>query len=436
MSAPIPKFRQVKTFKVHKDSVNSLVFSPDGNFLASGGADGLLFIFRTKDWNEIRRYKVDFAIRALFWNLPQEAASSFVARVLGHVPGIVSFGGDDGTLNASNTLVPTEYKVSGPIQCLAIEKEGKLLAVGYMNKVEVARRASASWIRDRNITIPSASPNDRVLSVTFRDQKCLVITYLHGRVLAYKLTQSVTLLWKLDIGGLAGASALSTNSRFLATTGMFQGIVVHDINEQQRRANTIQPAGDIDNLNIPLPIIFLENMSFAVGSQDGRVAVYKTSQSGVVQILKHESDNAIQALGYFHRKENTKHFLATGMANVYEDCILTIWLAEDNPRSMVPWRWAISILGLATLTALGFQNRQRLQTSLPSRRRWKELTWNILGQNASEVLEHDRDKVVTTVVTQTVSVTRSILPVGTDPASASPSDSAIPRTLVKLVDMN
>jgi WD40 repeat protein len=52
----------------HVDSVNTLQFSPTGDYIASGGQDGQLFIFSTKTWKPIRKYANPSPLNALAWH--------------------------------------------------------------------------------------------------------------------------------------------------------------------------------------------------------------------------------------------------------------------------------------------------------------------------------------------------------------------------------
>ena len=52
----------------HIDSINALQFSPGGRYLATGGQDGLLFIFSTKTWRLVRKYADTSSLKSLVWH--------------------------------------------------------------------------------------------------------------------------------------------------------------------------------------------------------------------------------------------------------------------------------------------------------------------------------------------------------------------------------
>ncbi|KAJ7615107.1 WD40-repeat-containing domain protein [Mycena polygramma] len=152
MAATPPTFQQLKTIEDHTGPINALQFSPDGHFLASGGDDQKVVVYSTKTWSMVRQYGVDFNVQAIAWD-PLAEENAKLDRAL-------SFGGDTGLMKTVQTEVclPTHltvmsdfplhknhsdknYIVPGPIHTLTIEKDGKMLLVGYSNTVSVARKS-------------------------------------------------------------------------------------------------------------------------------------------------------------------------------------------------------------------------------------------------------------------------------------------------------
>lgn len=65
---PTIVYEPVTTLSGHRDTVTALEFSPDGNFLASGGQDGVLLIFSTSDWRLIHKFVDASPVSALLWH--------------------------------------------------------------------------------------------------------------------------------------------------------------------------------------------------------------------------------------------------------------------------------------------------------------------------------------------------------------------------------
>ena len=52
----------------HTASVTALEFSPDGNFLVSGGNDGVIMIFSTSSWTPVKRHLDVSPVSVLVWD--------------------------------------------------------------------------------------------------------------------------------------------------------------------------------------------------------------------------------------------------------------------------------------------------------------------------------------------------------------------------------
>ncbi|KAJ6543710.1 WD40-repeat-containing domain protein [Mycena vulgaris] len=131
VAATIPAFQQLKSIKAHSDNVNTLVFSDDGKFLASGGDDGYIHIFTTKDWQEFRKYKAVSPVRVMIWH---PGSSNVIAAGLKN--GIVN----TIQVKVGFNNVKWEHSVKGTVHCMSFRGHDKLLAVGFNNQVLVAKQ--------------------------------------------------------------------------------------------------------------------------------------------------------------------------------------------------------------------------------------------------------------------------------------------------------
>ncbi len=152
MSSTSAPFEKIKSLSGHSDHVNSLQFSPKGDYLASGGEDARLLIFDTRSWTMEKKYGTVAPIRAIAWHThPSQSA-------------IISFGLENGIVHTVHTkvalftcaciyilflyLIPKqtdlqfEHFVPGHVHCMAFEYHGKTLAVGYNDEVTIARQTS------------------------------------------------------------------------------------------------------------------------------------------------------------------------------------------------------------------------------------------------------------------------------------------------------
>ena len=62
------KYEPTTTLSGHTDSVRALHFSPNGDYLASGGDDGLILVFSTNSWEIIAKVVNVSPVTALMWN--------------------------------------------------------------------------------------------------------------------------------------------------------------------------------------------------------------------------------------------------------------------------------------------------------------------------------------------------------------------------------
>ncbi|KAJ7810479.1 WD40-repeat-containing domain protein [Mycena leptocephala] len=331
MAANTSPFQQLVSMKVHTDSINTIQFSPNGEYLATGGDDAHLFIFSSQTWKVQKKYMTVGPIRAIAWHKTPTGVVSFGIR-----SGIVI------TMILKNN-VHYEHKVHGTIHCMTFDSKGKFIAVGFNNEVLIARQSSIK--------------EDITCSVNFHTKEAVIlVTYLHGGIVAYDVNNNIaTRRWHVDVGGLCGDSALSSTSRLLATTVLFSGIEWYDMTNRKSMLTTRQPAD-----NVILPIIFVGSNAVAIGSATGNVSIFKAGEAEATQVLQHH-DNFVQALAYFHDERRKTHILVTGMSEQYEESMLTVWRAKDEKKKIlasfvIPWQ-AVA-LGLGTVIAGTIITRQ------------------------------------------------------------------------------
>ncbi|KAJ7094911.1 WD40-repeat-containing domain protein [Mycena crocata] len=316
----IPMFHQYKVLKGHTDSINSLVFSPDGKQLASGGDDGCLFVFNTRTWRTERKYRTVSPVRAVTWHDDYPGAISFGLKT-----GIVT------TVQLKDNL-KFEHNVHGTIHCMASDR--KLLAVGFNNEVLIARLSSlSSWKSDRHVPRPADvnGIQDITRSLNFHlKEKLIFVTYMFAGIMAYDIEDVAIQRWRIDLRGLCGESALSPTGRLLATTMILGGIYWSDTSKRTVASITEQIQ---DNVKVQLPIVFISTNTVAVGSPDGQVIICKSGKSRANQVLSH-NDDMVQTLAYFHQKHDSSHLLVTGISEMNEDCVLTIWKAQEERKSV------------------------------------------------------------------------------------------------------
>ena len=63
------KYESAETLSGHKSSITVLLFSPDGEYLASGSEDGMILVTATESW-EVEKKLVNVSpVTALLWDI-------------------------------------------------------------------------------------------------------------------------------------------------------------------------------------------------------------------------------------------------------------------------------------------------------------------------------------------------------------------------------
>ncbi|KAJ7479313.1 hypothetical protein B0H11DRAFT_2233747 [Mycena galericulata] len=340
-----------------------------------------------------------------------------------------------------------ENTVDGPIHCMTFDTEGKHIAIGFANRVLIARMTPSSWTSQRYVTSPVTDQDfqDITRSVNFQNKDNIIITtYLRAGIVAYNL-ENLSISWRVNIAGFCGESALSSSSRLLAASVLSSGFQWFDLSDLRRIATTTIPE---ETFEVMLPVLFIDTTTIVVGSSVGNVSILKSGQKDAVQVLKH--DSMVQALAY-HRT-GRRHFIVTGTSEAYDNCVLTVWTAYDNDAdvtNILRRPLTLGIIGVIAAALVGTYGRT-IGTSLASGRKMLakfggESATPVVGESGTPVvpdgsLTHGRTigasatPVVqdgslthvhthTHIVTKTVKVTDdqgpSAVPVGQDAVSTS-----------------
>ncbi|KAJ7454112.1 WD40-repeat-containing domain protein [Mycena latifolia] len=402
-TAPTPIFRKAHTLTGHSDSINTIEFSTNGRYLATGGEDAFLLVFNTRNWTFKKRYNAVSPVRGIAWHPGNpDVLSCGLANGLIH------------TIQLKNDLV-FEHAVPGTVRCLKFDTTGKQLAIGFNNEVLVVRQSSiSSWTDEKNLPRPQnidGFGEDITQAVHFHTkEKLLLVQYLYGGVVAFATDDSkMPLRWRLNIEGLCGGSALSPASRLLATTVMFSGIQWYDVGNKKLASTTNQPNQHI--LDVILPVTFIGANTIVSGSKIGNVSIFKLGKRDAVQVLNH-NDELVQAIGYYKDEPHSIHTLVTGIAEQFDDCMLTIWTARDKRKSFFTSVGQIRLQTVtsALATALGgvliFRNGNTIKELAPP----ISITagWQKLGTLFTRSLEPPVLQVITSTVTYTEVVTKTI----------------------------
>ncbi|KAA1480163.1 WD40 repeat-like protein [Dentipellis sp. KUC8613] len=349
-------FRLEKTLTGHIDTVNTLSFSPDTRFLASGGDDGLIRIFGTTRYKEVRRFRTSASITAIIWNA--RFPNTLIAGDRCGDIHIIRF------FNSYATIYSQDHKVwlnhvAGPIHCFALKDVD--LAVGFGNCVALVKHgAPAAWHTVRTLPQPptfpelnTSLPRPTARSLQFLpNDNVLIVAYLDHGIVAWNVS-TLGLLWQIRPRGCKiGASSLSPSARSIAVTNLYDGVDWYSLKTSRfssggKFVNTVPvPSRE----NILAPICHSPDGAFVIaGGSAGAVRLIHAESVETMQILEHGDAEIVQAvvscqqhvMGSCCCVRGRTH-IATGVSERGSETVVRIWIepsetASDRANSYRAW---------------------------------------------------------------------------------------------------
>lgn len=133
----------------HQDSVNCLSFSPDGQFLASGGDDRAVFVFDYQKGRDLRRITLHSEVTSILWI----RVDGQLWLLVGHANGNIQRLDPVSCLSATISINPcytqmrsaghtVPLKLQDPIECMAFSIHKQYLAVASGDKVIIMK----TWV--------------------------------------------------------------------------------------------------------------------------------------------------------------------------------------------------------------------------------------------------------------------------------------------------
>ncbi|KAJ7235944.1 hypothetical protein C8J57DRAFT_1248048 [Mycena rebaudengoi] len=200
---------------------------------------------------------------------------------------------------------------------MAFDTTGKWLAIGYNNEVLIVRQSSIStWSNERKLTALDFEGNkDITRALQFHTrEKLLLVTYLFGGIVLLAVTDLSNCIRWYD----------TANEKLVSTT----------------------KHGSATNDNVILPVTFIGPNIIVVGSATGEVAIFKSGNHHPLQLLLHN-----------------------GISEQFEECTLNIWISKEKkqiPRSSLPWKSSIFVLGIAVAGLYTARDYKSLKKSVKS----------------------------------------------------------------------
>ncbi|EDR13098.1 uncharacterized protein LACBIDRAFT_322537 [Laccaria bicolor S238N-H82] len=279
------KYSCVYTFTAsHKNSVNTLAFSLDGKFLASGDEDGVLVIFNTKSGSQCGGATFLAPITSLIWALN----------------GTIIFVGIESNGLSKAKLVGYKLAVNSNAQIQSIALHNKKLAVAAGDTVELfdleSQRSEEHGIRCWNIE--SHQQEWRIKPHSFR----------------------------------IGRSAINASGTYLVCSNLFDGFDVYCLDTQQYLRTL--PAHNVENVSLSLSFVHAD-VEAVLGTANGAVKVVNILSGDMTADLHHDSWDMIQTVAYTVSADgiSRQHIIATASSEKGPSTYVKLWMAVvDEPN--------------------------------------------------------------------------------------------------------
>ncbi|KIO05126.1 hypothetical protein M404DRAFT_9132 [Pisolithus tinctorius Marx 270] len=283
----------------HSNTINVLAFSSCGSYLASGGEDKLLIIWRVSDSMLLYALAFESPVTALVWH-PNAPAILFCGCENGAVLRLKNF---SATALSQRSI---SFGVRGQVRCIDYDSHLRRLAVGMGQLILVSAETPTGNFLGSIRLSPSedvlcAGDDDRLWlqSLHFYDNgNKIVAAYLNHGVIAWDLCTR-TQLWRIEP-------------------------ILQSPQIDSHHVGRCEPSPEEPNGVYPVAVSFLlQGGAIISGTSSGKVHVWEVGKKGMTQVLDQKGD-IIQAVASFDSNES---IVALGSSQKGDATYITIWRA-------------------------------------------------------------------------------------------------------------
>ncbi|KAI0362854.1 WD40 repeat-like protein, partial [Pilatotrama ljubarskyi] len=317
----------------HSDTINTLRFSLDGDYLASGADDHALVIWSVAEGRLLYKFLFKSPVSAVIWH-PMYPESLIV-------------GCDDGTIVSLREFSPSE-SVQRPIQigvrsevhCMTYDPLSRCLAIALGNEVYLTReqqrdeysvsaRMPSPPVDDEQDINADAEHRLRAMGVHFRSHgKELIVSYLSHGIYCYDVN-SRAVLWKISPAAHTpniGSSAISPLGNNIAVYNVATGVDVYNIGIGEKTLLKTYKLNKEPQSRHRLQTAYAMNGHRLVcGTTTGDVCVWLVENGHFFQQLSH-NDDIIMALDTVNRGNSL--YIATGATGRGQNTYIKLWQAS------------------------------------------------------------------------------------------------------------
>lgn len=302
------KWTKVKTFGKHVGIISAVASSDDGKLIASGGTDGMIYLFDPVLLKKVRevKYSSGITITSLLFSpngrllisgsadgtiRMKDLESGETRKASAHPGGVsgISYmpkedllisGGMDGSIALwdPETLEEVKRVYRGDSSILDISHVGGLLAFIRSDGMVIILE-TGNWSEIASIPIPSPAP---VLALSPTEGRVAIGDEL-GSVFIWN-TYSIRPSKTISCGSQVSALAFSPDGSFLVSGGDDGGIRVWKGPNWEEVGNSWEHSARVSSLNISK-----DSRYIASGSWDGTARIWELQGLKVLYVLKHNA---------------------------------------------------------------------------------------------------------------------------------------------------
>ncbi|KAI9069155.1 WD40 repeat-like protein, partial [Trametes sanguinea] len=318
----------------HSDSVYCLRFSPDGNFLASGGDDCALIIWSVSEGRMLFRILFRSPVSAILWH-PMYSESLIVGCDDGRVLSLHEF-------SLSHSVQrDIQIGVRSEVHCMAYDETTRYLALSLGNEVHLTREEA----RDEytmTVKLPSPGPDDeiaggqseqrlRAMGLHFRAKgQELIVSYLAHGIFCYQ-TSTHAPLWRIRPSCETpniGSSALSPRGNNLAVYNFASGVDVYNVGAGEKALlKSYKLCAPPQSLHKVQVVYALNGQRLVCGTTTGDVCVWLVDSTQFYQQLNHKGEIVAAMFGIQTMSKDNALYVATGSAGQGQGTYIRLWRA-------------------------------------------------------------------------------------------------------------
>ncbi|KAH7904585.1 WD40-repeat-containing domain protein [Hygrophoropsis aurantiaca] len=313
-------FNLLHTFSGFGSAINSLDFSLDHQYLASGDDDNYCRIIDFRKAKEVCRLRLTSRVTSVLWH-PAKSEVLFVGTALGSI--IIATISENQRITLSATLATG---IKAPVDAMVCSSSTGRLAVAVGTEVVTYHRPEEdTWSFGSNLPPPPNRQSGLTIAIPRSVHlialgSTLIVAYFEHGIVGWAL-RNRKLLWHIHSRSRIGCSAVSPTEKFIVVSNLYNGFDQYDIQDGSWMRTYSTPITE----NIILPVIFADQgHTIILGSPCGFVMICRANSNEFLQGLRHAYTDNIQTLAYC---DHGDRYIATASTKPNEKNRVFIWRA-------------------------------------------------------------------------------------------------------------